>query len=357
LIILLKQNVKRNPDKMMLINRSNIFRLLLCLICIGVLGAGCNGSEQEPEETKVVAQSPQIADLTEKIKADPQNDGLYFARANSYLDVNEVTYAIADLNKAIAIDSLITLYYFSLSEIYFSINDLDNAVGILENCLHVNVDDVPTMLELARLHFYLEHHMISINLLNDVLRVDVFSPEAYFLKGMNFKELRDTTKAISTMQTAVEQNPDYYAAYMQLGLLLSSQKDPLALGYLDNAIRLDSNSLEAYYAKAMYYQENLNYKMAVDIYRHIINMAPQSELAFYNMGYIYYEKDSFSKAFRYFDMSIKVSPAYTKAYYMCGLSSEALGNINQASYYYDQTLNLDPDFVLAQEGMKRLNNE
>ena len=80
---------------------------------------------------------------------------------------------------------------------------------------------------------------------------------------MIFKEVGDTAKAVSSFQTAVENNPDYYEAYLQLGMLYYSILDPLALNYLDNAINLNPKSVIGLYTKAMYFQKTDDIDMAI----------------------------------------------------------------------------------------------
>ena len=58
---------------------------------------------------------------------------------------------------------------------------------------------------------------------------------------MKYKDLGDTAKAISSMQTAVEQDQQYYNAYMQLGILCAAQRNKLAVDYYKNALKVIPN--------------------------------------------------------------------------------------------------------------------
>jgi len=60
---------------------------------------------------------------------------------------------------------------------------------------------------------------------DELLRINKNNADAYFFKGMIFKSLEMKNKSISNFQTCVEQDPTYYNAYMQLGLLMSNKKD------------------------------------------------------------------------------------------------------------------------------------
>jgi tetratricopeptide (TPR) repeat protein len=143
---------------------------------------------------------------------------------------------------------------------------------------------------------------------------------------------------------------------MQLGLLTESKDKKLAMSYYENALRVDTNSSEARYAKAMTLQTGNELEKAKEEYREIIKRDPQYEEAIYNLGYIYFQQDSLDKAKRHFEMATKVNPTYADAFYMLGLCEEAKSNTSGALAYYNQTLSLDAKHELAQKALKRLRN-
>jgi tetratricopeptide (TPR) repeat protein len=181
--------------------------------------------------------------------------------------------------------------------------------------------------------------------------------EPYFIAGLNYKELKDTAKAIEQFKMALQYKPDMYDAYMQLGLLTSAQKSQLATQYFDNAIRIDSTIPESYYAKAKYFQDINNFKEAKATYRKLITISPQNANAFFNMGFIYILEDSIPKAKKYFDYAIKVNPIYADAYYYRGLCEYELGEIEYAKSDLTQCLALDPDNEKAQSLLNTINKK
>ncbi|MGC4058538.1 MAG: hypothetical protein QM743_10540 [Chitinophagaceae bacterium] len=53
--------------------------------------------------------------------------------------------------------------------------------------------------------------------INTVLRRNPYSGEAYFLKEMVYKNLKDTNKALSSFQTSIQVDPQYQPSFLQLG--------------------------------------------------------------------------------------------------------------------------------------------
>jgi len=195
----------------------------------------------------------------------------------------------------------------------------------------------------------------SIEYINDALKIDQYNSKAYFMKGMNMKELKDTARAISSMQTAVEQDPEYYNAYMQLGLLCAAQKNKLAIDYYKNAIRIQPKSAEAWYALGLYYQQSGDYNNAIGTYVTLLKF-DNNKNAFYNLGVIYllYSKD-YNKSQAYFTGAIDIDPKYAEAYYGRGVCYEKLNDPKKAIADFTACLTLDPAFQPAKDELQHMN--
>jgi tetratricopeptide (TPR) repeat protein len=193
--------------------------------------------------------------------------------------------------------------------------------------------------------------------LNELLKDNLQNANAYFYKGLIYKESGDTAKAVSSFQTCTEVDPDYYDAWMQLGLLYAAKGDPLAIRYYDNAIAVSDSSQEAEYAKAKFFQDVGNITDAIEYYRRLIVKDPQDADALYNLATIYFGVDSLDKAYRFFDLAIKQSPGKAYAHYGKGLCAEKMGKKEEALAYFKQAIALDPQLTFIEEKIQALNAE
>lgn len=175
--------------------------------------------------------------------------------------------------------------------------------------------------------------------------------------GMNFRELKDTVRAINSFQSAVEFDPDLTDAWILLGQLYQGLGDPLALQYFENALRVDSLSVAAYHAKAVYLNDLGKPLEALEVYREINLRFPQYEDAYFNAGLIYLDQDSIDKAYQQFDLLIRVSPIHIQGYYYRGLTEELSGHPEKARQDYEQALKFAPNYTLPKEGLQRLERE
>lgn len=342
---------------------SAMFRYILLFSIISLLLFSCGSSEEK--ETDVVtepapheigrAPSPRINFLNEQIRENPGDANLYFLRSVEYYDLDRFGEALYDVNQAIKRDSTNQEYFIQQGKIYFNQFDITRSMNSLREAHRLDPKNEEPLYFMGKYMYYYSQYDEAMGFANQALRIDIFNPDVYFLKAMIFKETGDIRGAKSNLQTAVEQDPEFYEAYMQLGLLFSKSGDRLALQYFRNALRVDPESTEAMYGKAMFYQEQEDYEQALEIYAEIIEIDARFARAYYNKGFIYFQKDSIRKADRFFGIAVNVSPTYADAYYMRGLCAEVEGDFETARFYYRQVLGLE-EHALATQGITRLQN-
>ena len=329
----------------MLKKNKKVFLLLVSVLFI----FSCKNASKNAEQS----YGKDIDELTNAINENPKNAELYYKRAQLLFEKQKSMPAIDDLNKAISIAPDSVKYYLFISDIYFSTVQTRKAKEALEKSLSIDKNNIDANLKLSELYLYVQDHKKSISYADNVFKLNVHQPKAYFLKGMNFKELGDTNKAVSNFQTVVEQDPDYYNAYMQLGILFGLKKNPLAEQYLNTALKLNPQSTEALYARGMFYQDQNQFEKAIADYDEIIKIDPNYAFAHYNKGYIdlVFRKD-FNGGIENFTLAIKAKPDYTEAYYMRGKCYEGKGEAKLAKEDFSKALSIDPDFELAKVALR-----
>jgi len=293
--------------------------------------------------------------LNNKIKADPKNPELYHERALFALTQKDVNAALEDMTRALSLDSTKAKYYITIGDVYFAANKTRFTKDALEKAISLEPKNVEAILKLAELYLFVEDYKTSVQYIDDALKIDVTNPKAYFMKGMDFKCLKDTAKAISSFTTAIEQNPKYYEPYMQLGLIFSAKHNKLALQYFNTAISLHPQSTEAYYGRAFFRQESGEFDQAIEDYNIILQIDPKYKYAHFNLGYLNYNNNKdYDKAVKNFTKAIDSDPNYINAYYWRALCYENQSNKKAAADDYQKVLNLDPDNDLAEKGLNRM---
>ena len=346
-------------DKM---SRNIMGKYFIVFLCILLTQFSCKqNSEKNVSGNAESSASSQdtvkysLENLNSKLQLDPKNPNLLHSRALVYIQLKNFGEALKDIQFAIKIDSSQSKYYQVLADIYFAGKKSLLAKTALEKALQIDPQNKEANLKLAELYLLVKKHKLSIQYLDQVLQQDKFNPKAYFMKGMNFKEAGDTAKAISSFQTATEQDPSYYDAFMQLGILFSLKNNALSVQYYTTALSLHSNSEEAYYGRAMFLQEHGQAQKAIEDYKYIQTINPMNKYAHYNQGYIYLVYlEKFDVAVGYFGNAIQIDPSYTAAYFNRGLAYEMMGNKSNAKADYQKALQTAPNYTAAKERLKGL---
>ncbi len=338
------------------------FFLVLSILSLLSYSCGSNSSDESTGNPSAVSDStetPQIKEFREvntQLKANINNPSLYLKRAKLYVKYNDLGMAIADVDRALKLDSLSPEYYLLKADLYKKQDNLKASKEALDACMIVDNNNITARIELAWLALITRDYKQAIKYADAVLKRDLHNADAYYLKGMVFEEQKDTVLAISTFSTCVEQENDYYDAYVHLGLLNFDKDLSLAKGYFKNALRIQPKSMEALYAYALACQENGDYNESIETYYAILDIEQYRE-PYFNLGFIHQEYlKVYDVAVDHYTKAIEVEPKYLEAYYNRGLCYEKMDQKAKAETDYRYTLKLNPQYTSAAIALERVLN-
>lgn len=337
--------------------KSRYFVLLLC----GIVWACSQKGLEEPAQIEhadslsVQLNSPELKAVNKKLVQNPNEASLYDERASIYLGLKQFNEALNDAKLAVRIDSSVADYYLRIVDIYFAMNNTRQAKETLLSLEKKFPDNKEALLKLAELYFIVKQYQESITYINKSLKLDEHQARAYHMKGNVYLEIGDTAKAISSFQTAIEQDNAFADAHYDLGMLFAAKKNPLALQYYANALKIQPAHEQALYAKAKYYQDLNKYDEAIVEYKSMLLRIKNCEACEYNLGAIYLEvKKDYQQALTHFSKAIEMNPYYLDAYIARGFTYSKLGNSASAKADYNMCLKLQPNYELAIEGLNSL---
>lgn len=329
------------------------FPLLIAI----VLFTACGGNKPKVANTdtdRILEENPNLRPLTAEIKKAPDDALLYYQRGRALQKMKLDSLALKDYKTAVALDSNKAEYYSAVGDLLFETKDLNGSLEWIRKAIQKKPDDRKAHLKIAKLFLYLQDYPQAFSEINIVLRKNVYDPEAYFLKGMIYKDAKDTAKAISNFLTAVQVSPDYRDAVIQLGLLYGAKGDTIAMRYLDNAYAMDTTDVFPIFARGTFFQQMGDIPRAKAEYRRCIIKDRHFTDALFNMGYLLMQEDSVEKAWRQYDMVIKTEPGYPAAYYNRGLCAEMMDSVRKAIEDYRIAYRLDTSFEKPKLALKRL---
>ncbi|NNC83675.1 MAG: tetratricopeptide repeat protein, partial [Flavobacteriales bacterium] len=244
---------------------------------------------------------------------------------------------------------------YLIGSLYYATGQMGEAKYALEEAIELDPNNTSALLQLAEVYFVLTNHDRTMRMVNEALRVDEQLPKAYFLKGLVYREQRNSELAKSSFQTVTELDPDNVEAFNLLGMLYAEEGDSLAIQYYETALGIDPDNLEVLYNRGYFYQDNLMAEKALDAYNEMLEIHPESSAAYYNKGYVLMGLlsrpeeaiDAFTEAIRY-------NPSYYQAYSNRAVCLEELGRREQAEADFKKALEIKPNFDPAIEGLNRL---
>jgi tetratricopeptide (TPR) repeat protein len=296
-----------------------------------------------------------IDDLNKLISENSSDPDLFHKRARLYLLKPDLDLALKDLNSAITLSPGNPSYYITLSDVYLLRGETKNCEGSLAKALSVDPFNNEALLKLAKLKLIVREYPAVFENVKKALAAEPLNPRAYFIRAIALLETGDTVRAVGDLKKTVDQDQEFFEAYLELGELYSMKKDKIAADYLRNALNIRPDNKDALYLLGMFYQETGQYEKAIDTYAILGKVDTTFRNAPYNTGYIYlvYLND-FKKAIIFFSQALRRDPEYAEAYYNRGYAYELSGQIEKAYSDYKSSLRLVPNYQKAVDALNRL---
>lgn len=335
---------------------------LLILIAAIVFFSCGSHTDKETEAANVKADSitiklnsPELKTINAEILKNPNDPELYNKRANIYISLKQQLEAIDDAKRAVRLDSTQAKYYMTIVDALFSLNKTRDAKEILERIEKKFPDDTEALLKQSELYFLVRQYQKAIDYVNKALKIDENIAQGYYLKGSIYRESGDTAKALSSLETATEQDSKYEDAFYDLGIIYSARKNPLALEYFATVLKLNPKNENAKFARAKLLQDLGKIDEAISEYEYLLLQNKNREDCLYNIGAIYLEyKNDTKKALEYFTKAIAINSNYTQAYFARGYTYSKLKDKVNARSDYNMCLKIEPNYAPAVQGLNEL---
>ncbi len=312
---------------------------LIILFFGGIVLFSCQGKPKPP----VTMLDPDLEQINAAILGDSLNPNLWFVKASLLQHKGYVAEATDAIRVAINLKPAPQYYHF-LADLQLDHLQSREALQTMEQAAATFPDSVNTLLKLSEFQLILKQHDASIQTINKILAKNPAQAEAFFMLGMNFKEIKDTVRAINSFQTAVEQDAMLKDGWIELGHLFAAKAHPLASLYYENAIRLDTTDVQAWFAKAYYLQQIDSFSQARSIYERIILQDEKYLDAYFNLGLLFLAADSLDQAEHRFYQLTQLEIQNPRGYYYRGIVSKNKGDQAKAKEYFRQAANLDSKY-------------
>jgi tetratricopeptide (TPR) repeat protein len=311
--------------------------------------------------------------LEDMIVHIPSSPYPYYYLAKIAVDEKNYKEAIADYNKAFKANPDFYTALYEEADVYAYMKNYDKAVEVYRRILVGNPDEYGLYEKTGDLYLTAKKYTDA---LNSYKKAEVYIPSLVLqLKiGMVYVELKQYTHAEATFKSIIESNPSFYRAYYYYGLLLAENKkykksieilkkvpsdddmytssvEEIAIIYSQQNNNKEAEKIlfpivkkyptvEHYNLFASFFEQDKDYKPAIDILNKALNKFTDSQAILYHLGVIYDQSGETENAISVMKQILKINPK----------NADALNYIGYT--YADKGIKLDSAETMIKEALK-----
>ncbi len=325
---------------------------IIVLLIVGLSSCGDHGKGDSAANDTIPEALKQ---LNKQISNNPKDPAVLLMRADWYRVNGKLDLALTDARVAIQLDTLRPLSWVALGKVYEDMNKFPEAVKATERAFTLAPTDNDVMLALARINIIFKKSETAFRLIQKAIELNKINPKAYYLAGIGYLDMGDTLSAINSLQTATQQDMNYFDAWLYLGMIYEGKNQVLADGYFKNAIRINPESKVAWYLLGMHYQKMTKIVESRSAYDSALRIDPAFKDALYAKGYLLLvDTEEYEEAIKLFTEAIVIDPKFIDALYNRGYAYELNGQKDLAKKDYQDVLKLQANYPKAVEGLNRL---
>jgi len=209
----------------------------------------------------------------------PKEQAPYLRLARMQFDLKDFESANKTLEKLSKAVGELPESYFLFGLIKKEIGDTASAIGNFQKVVAMNNDYYDAYMQLG-LILGAQKDELGIDYLNNAVRLDDQSTEALYARGKLYQDLGIYKKAVQDYDQIITLNPDYAAAYYNVGWInFRVEQFEEAVSYFNKAIKADEEYADAYYMRGLSYQANGNNTEAKRNYEACLKVNPDHRLA------------------------------------------------------------------------------
>jgi tetratricopeptide (TPR) repeat protein len=339
---------------------------IFCILLGSALLFSCGDKKEHKSEVVVESVNSEDAELVEinnQIAQNPGSSNGFYRRSKYYSKIQDYNKAIDDINRALQIDPEVDFLNVEKANILMAQGRFTDAVIYAEIALDNNPQYYEAHLILGKLNYLGGDYDKAFKHLDNSLKIDKYKPEPYFIKGMVFETLKDSLKAATSYQTAIEQDANYFLAYYQLAILYLKRKPNMAIQYLESAHEIIPINMDVMRLLGTLHFEQGNYDRAYELYSKMKDADPGYVETYLYLAQTYinrlednaskHTKDTtLNKAISFLDKAIELYPKYTEAHYLRGACYEELGQKSKAILDYQTSLEINPQYEPSNQALR-----
>lgn len=348
--------------------RSFSMQKLILLLALFILFSCENpqniNSSNEEAAIESSEENPRLARLQKSIDSlstlnleRPKDIDVLMERAKKYMEIPNPAYAKSDVDAAFFLDSTRADVLLLRGEVYYISNRTRTSRDMWERCAALFPESKDCRLRMSELYLAIGDLEAALKHVNEVLNIEPKHANAIFMKGVVVRDLyADTTLAMQYFQRAIDlKDGQYIEALDMMGVMLAHRKDPQAIQYFKNALKINPNRADLYHKIGLSYTYEEDYNAALESYEKSLQLNRRNDEVYFNIGFIHITLKNYDLAIDNFNQALEIREMGVKALYGRGFAYEMRGDVLNARKDYQSCLGMFPDYKPAQIGLERVN--
>ena len=325
-------------------------KIYFSLVAIAMLAiSACSTGEENTKEKALT--------LDQLLEKHPDSIPLLLKRGNERFKKYEYEKAMEDAARAFRLDSTqfeTRLLYANVlnNRTERSIEEVSIAQRHFRKLLTAKPGNTEVLIGLASTFSQFQDFESSFKYINEALRIDPKYRDAYVLKGSNYAVLGKPDLMKSSYETAIQQDPSFFAGYLVLGSIYENENNPLCIEYYTTAYQLEPKNREAQYAMAYAMQHFGKLESAKEIYRVMATdtMEYYASQALFQLGHIkQMVNGDLDSAMYFYEGATFVKPDFVEAYHNLGVCYDLKGNKPKALKAFSKALKHNASYKLSRD--------
>jgi tetratricopeptide (TPR) repeat protein len=290
-----------------------------------------------------------IDQYTKSLQIESDNTKAYTQRAYAYSQVSKYKEAAEDYDRASVFIPKDEVNYFNAASMYFNIGEDQTSLDRLKKSLAIKNSYIEAIQLKVLVLINLKKYDEALADAKTALRYKE-TAENYFVFARVNETLGKLDEAAEAYLKALEKNERYLEAAIKIADVYRVQKKyPLAISYVNRAIRQDANSIDAYKVRSEIYIDQLQYQSAINDVSTILALKPNDAAIFFQRAKYYQAFTQHTNAILDFNKVISLQPENAKAYYERAYCYEQIMQYKDAIKDYEMLAKMSKYDATAQE--------
>jgi len=240
--------------------------------------------------------------------------------------------------------------YLKIAESFKNIGETDKAIAHYKDALKINPNLFQAAFNLGALYYQNKKTTEAIDYYQKAVAIQPTAAEALYNLGVCLVQAKRPEEAVTQFQQVTSLKPNHAKAYLQLATIFQEKKQTdNAINAYEQAVTHDPTLFDAQYTLGRLKREQNKFDEAITCFRKAKDLNGNNPALLLDLANTLnmMEFEHAHEALDLYKNILEISPNSIAALYNFGYTLKKLGHIEQAVAVYDKVLAQQPDYALA----------